>query len=132
MSVARARANAQRRFLSTWTQRATVTRPDGTPTFDPDTGTYTDATSTVATGMACSLTSESVPAQVDVAGDPSVLTRLELRHDPDVALKVDDRVTFTTHDSLSGDTFYVVGVGEAYENIYGVAFVQRTEPDSGS
>ena len=133
-NITRLREQAQRRFLEIWTQRATVTRPDGTPQFDAGTGTYTDTTTTVATGMVCSLQSESVPETVDVAGDPQVQTRLELKHDPSVTLKVDDRVTFTTHDNgdLVGDTFYVVGVGEAYEHVYGVAFVQRAEPDSGS
>lgn len=128
------RSQAQSRFRSVWTQAATVTRPDGVPVFDPGTGTYTDATSTVATGMACSLSTESVPDTREVAGDPAVLTRLELRHDPDVTLKVDDRVTFTTHDDagLVGQTVYVVGVGAVYEHVYGLVYVQRTEPDSGS
>lgn len=134
MNISRLREQAQQRFLDVWTERATVTRPDGVPTFDPDTGTYTDSTSSVATGMACALQSQSIPETVDVAGDPQTRTRLELWHDPSVTLQVDDRVTFTTHDNadLVGVTFYVVGVAAPYENVYGLAYLQRTSPDSGS
>lgn len=134
MSVARLREHAQARFKDVWTQTADVVRPDGVPTFDGDTGTYTDTTTSVASDMACSLTSDFSPSPVNVAGDPQVQTRLELRHDPLVTLQVDDRVTFTAHDNtdLVGATFHVVGVGEAYEHVYGLAFVQRTETDSGS
>lgn len=132
--IAALRANAQQRFRDVWTQEADVTRPVGVPTFDPNTGTYTDATTSVATAMRCALTTESVPETRDVAGDPTVLTRLVLRYDAAVRLKVDDRVVFTVHDDASvvGTTFHVIGVAEAYEHIFGLAYLQRSEPDSGS
>ena len=127
------RAQAKDWYRQVWTQRVDVARPVGGQTFDPNTGTYSSGSTTVATGMACSLSSTSVPATRDVAGDPATLTRLELKHDPAFRLQVDDAVTFTVHDDaeLVGDTFHVIGVGEAYEHVYGLVFVQRTEPDSG-
>ena len=127
------REHATSRFLAAWTQRADVSRPTGGPTFDPNTGTYSTGTTLVATGMLCSLSSTSVPTTRDVAGDPATLTRLVLKHDPAFRLQVDDAVTFTVHDDaeLVGDTFHVIGVGEAYEHVYGLVLLQRTEPDSG-
>jgi len=127
------REHATSRFLAAWTQRADVARPTGGPTFDPNTGTYSTGTTLVATGMLCSLSSTAVPSNRDIAGDPATLTRLELRHDPAVRLQVDDEITFTAHPDaeLVGDTVHVIGVGEPYDHVYGMAFVQRTEPDSG-
>lgn len=119
---------------SSWVGRATVERPDGPPVFDPDTGGYTDATTTVATGMACALIASNMSAAVDVAGDLQTRTRLRLEHDPAYELRVDDRVTFTTHPDLSvaGTTFYIVDVHAVDRGTFGLAYVQRTEPDSGS
>jgi len=59
---------------------------------------------------------------------------LEFRHDPAWRLQVDDRVTFTVHadETLVGTSFYVVGVSEPYEHVYGMVYLQRTEPDSGA
>jgi len=128
------RRRAQSWYLQVWTQRVDVTRPGGEPTFDGGTGLYADNATTVVRGMAGSLSSVGVPEQRDVAGDGVVLTRLEFRHDPAWRLRVDDRVTFTVHDdeTLVGTSFYVVGVSEPYEHVYGMVYLQRTEPDSGA
>ena len=119
---------------ASWVGRATVTRPDGVPTFDGGTGTYSDTATTVATGMRCALMASNQSTDTASAGDPQTRTRLRLEHDPTVELKVDDRVTFTTHPDLSvnGTTFYVVSVQAVDRGTFGLAYVQRTEPDSGS
>lgn len=120
--------------VASWVGRATVTRPTGPIGWDDDLRQDTTPTTTVTTGMRCALLVERGQRQVDVAGDTATYTRFRLEHDPDVELRVDDRVTFTTHPDVTvqGTEFVIVAVHAVDRATYGLASVQRQEDDRGT
>lgn len=90
----------------------TVTRVTGR-TFDPDTGTYTDTTSTVYTGAALLL---PVPSQEDTpeyGGEDVNTRRFRMQVAANTDVQVDDVVTVDTaglDDDLAGKQMTVVDV----------------------
>lgn len=100
--------------LSLMVDTATVVRPGGEPTFDPETGTLTpSAGSTVYVGP-CRLRQPS-PSEAEVIFGDEQLTRtrfmVDLPHDT-AGIAVGDVLTFTasTDPDVTGRRFQVMGV----------------------
>jgi len=107
--------------------QVTVVRDSGEPTYDPDTGVYTQPTSVVYTG-ACLLRAAQWEGAATEVGETQVVRRsTRIKFPADTPVLRDDRATVTASDDarMVGRTFRITDVVVDEWQISGLTYAEE-------
>ena len=98
MNPAGAIAHFRRREMSLMSSACTITRGSGAPVWDPETGTYVDAQTTVYTGKCRLVAPNRTTSDVEAGNASYAITDYVVLLPIDTDVQVDDRISVDTSD----------------------------------